>query len=64
MSSEGHKFDSVSGFCTRCGCHNEEAELDDLRCFEFDNVVAISHLRARAIMTEIVCQDVSTEGGS
>jgi hypothetical protein len=64
MSSEGHKFDPVTGFCTSCGCHSEVAELDDLRCFEFSNVVAISHTRARTIMAEIVCRPTMMEDGS
>lgn len=62
MSSEGHKFDPATGFCTSCGCHSETAELDDLRCFDFENVTAISHLRARAIMSEI--DHVALGGGS
>lgn len=40
-----HEIDDKSGFCTKCGSHEEMIKMDDLKCMYSTNTVAISHRR-------------------
>ncbi|MFG1424418.1 hypothetical protein [Roseixanthobacter liquoris] len=49
---ESHDFDPGTAFCVRCGCHRNMVLRFERACIEATNVVAMSHLRARARMRE------------
>ncbi|MFG1412796.1 MAG: hypothetical protein ABII76_07460 [Pseudomonadota bacterium] len=49
---ESHDFDPGTAFCLRCGCHRNMVLRFERACIEASNVVAMSHLRARARMQE------------
>ena len=56
---ERHTYDRKTGFCTVCGLHREMADADDLLCVTGENVVAISHLRARQIEDAILAKAIN-----
>jgi hypothetical protein len=44
---EEHSYDPKTGYCMRCGTHQEYAEYYLQLCVSNEDVVAISHIRAR-----------------
>lgn len=57
---ESHDFDPGTAFCIRCGCHRNMALRFERACIEASNVVAMSHLRARARMQEALARKPGT----
>ncbi|MFG1427629.1 hypothetical protein [Roseixanthobacter glucoisosaccharinicivorans] len=57
---ESHDFDPGTAFCLRCGCHRNMVLRFERICIEAPNVVAMSHLRARARMREALAGKAGT----
>jgi hypothetical protein len=51
-TTEEHEYCKQTGFCVRCGSHEEYNRFNDMLCVFSDNTFAISHVRAKQIMDE------------
>jgi len=47
--SAHHNFCEKSGFCKRCGAHQEYVKFENLLCVWAENTTAITHIRAAQI---------------
>lgn len=54
--ADDHDVCEHTGYCRRCGIHDEFAAYHGYLCASADNVIAISHLRALRIRIEALAK--------
>ena len=54
-----HVYCKITGFCIKCGSHEEMVRYSNMLCVYADNVIPISHIRNMAILDKEKAESVS-----